>query len=177
MVKRCAQTHPYDGSFRLKDGAMSREITRAFLSFTLAGLEYGLDARQVLDLCPLDGLDRFADARGVVPGVARARGVRGGVIMPIVDLRAAFAGHPLPPSAPSQVVILTLAACVIGMVVESVNGTVILRPDDIKALPCVDGAILADYLLGLGESGARRLVLVDIDRLMTVGQHKTDCLV
>lgn len=158
---------------------MSHHSTRAFLSFTLGGQEYGLDARQVLHLCPLDALERFADARGVVPGVARAHGLHGahGVIMPIVDLRAAFAGEPALPSAPSHVIVLTLAHCVIGLVVEAVHGTVSLRPEQIRALPCGAGAMPADYLIGLGESGARRLILVDIDKLMIVGQHKTGCLV
>lgn len=158
---------------------MSHHSTRAFLSFTLGGLEFGLDACQVLELCPLDALERFADARGVVPGVARGHGVHGapGVIMPIVDLRAAFAGAPALPSAPSHVIVLTLAHCVIGMVVEGVHGTVDLRPDQIRALPCIDGATPADYLIGLGEAGTRRLILVDIDKLMNVGHHKTGCLV
>lgn len=158
---------------------MAHHSTRAFLSFTLGGLEYGLDARQVLQLCPLDALERFADARGVVPGVARAHGLHGapGVIMPIVDLRAAFAGDTALPSAPSHVIVLTLAHCVIGMVVEAVHGTVDLRPEQIRALPCIDGATPADYLIGLGESGTRRLILVDIDKLMNVGQHKAGCLV
>lgn len=173
MVKRCVQTRAYDGNFRLEDAAMAQDTTRAFLSFTLGGLAYGLDAQQVLELCPLDALDRFADARGVVPGVASARGV----IMPIVDLRAACAGQPVAPSAPSHVIILTLSHCVIGMVVESVHGTVNLRADQITPLPCSDGATPADYLLGLGDAGARRLILVDIDKLMTVGHHKLDCLV
>lgn len=160
---------------------MSHHSARAFLSFTLGGLEFGLDACQVLELCPLDALERFADARGVVPGVARAHGVHGapGVIMPIVDLRAAFAGAPAPASssAPSHVIVLTLAHCVIGMVVEGVHGTVDLRPDQIRALPYIDGATPAGYLIGLGEAGTRRLILVDIDKLMNVGHHKTGCLV
>lgn len=155
---------------------MSQDSTRAFLSFSLGGQEYGLDARQVLQLCPLDALARFADARGVVPGVARVRG-EPGVIMPIVDLRAAFAQEAMLPDAPSHVIVLTLAHCVIGMVVETVNGTVNLRADQVTALPCTGNATPADYLLGLGEAGARRLILIDIDKLMTVGHHKRECLV
>jgi purine-binding chemotaxis protein CheW len=139
-----------------------------FLSFTLAGLEYGLDARQVRELCLFDALERFTDGARVVPGVARARGV----IMPLVDLRAAFAGHPVPFEAQSDVIILTLSHCVMGMVVDGVNGMVTLRPDQVSAMPCVDGVAPADYLLGVGAVGERRLILVDIDRLMTVGQDR-----
>ena len=152
---------------------MSLDHTQDFLSFTLGGMEYGLDARQVREVCLLETLARFADGAQIVPGVACARGM----IMPLVDLRTAFAGHPVPLAPHSDVIILTLSQCVMGMVVESVNGTVALRADQIIPVPCVDGAAPADYLLGLGACGNRRLVLVDIDRLMTVGQDRAACLI
>jgi purine-binding chemotaxis protein CheW len=150
---------------------MSLEHPQEFLSFTLGGLEYGLDVRQVRELCLFDALERFADGNKVVPGVARARGM----IMPLVDLRAAFAGHPVPLEAHSDVIILTLSHCVMGMVVDGVNGVVALRADQIGAVPCNGGAAPADYLLGLGQCGNRRIILVDIDRLMTVGRDRAAC--
>jgi purine-binding chemotaxis protein CheW len=158
---------------KAKGHAMSIDHTQEFLSFTLGAQEYGLDRRQVRELCQQGALDRFANGTEVVPGVARARGV----IMPIVDMRAAFAGHPLPHDPGSEVIILTLSHCVMAMVVDRVNGVVSLRPDQISALPCCAGTAPADYLLGLGETGGRRLILVDIDRLMAIGRHKSDCLI
>lgn len=151
---------------------MSFEHTQEFLSFSLGGLEYGLDVRQVRELCLFDALGRFADGINVVPGVARARGL----IMPLVDLRAAFAGHPVPLEPHSDVIILALSQCVMGMVVDGVNGVVALRPDQIGAVPCIDGIAPADYLLGIGARGERRIILVDIDRLMTVGNDRAACL-
>jgi len=148
---------------------MSLEHTQDFLSFSLGGLEYGLDARQVRELCLFDALERFTDGARVVPGVARARGV----IMPLVDLRAAFAGHPVALAAHSDVIILTLSHCVMGMVVDGVNGVVTLHPGQVSAIPCVEGVAPADYLLGVGTVGARRLILVDIDRLMNIGHERT----
>jgi purine-binding chemotaxis protein CheW len=152
---------------------MSFEHTQEFLSFSLGGLEYGLDVRQVRELCLFDALERFTDGTNVVPGVARARGL----IMPLVDLRAAFAGHPVPLEPHSDVIILTLSHCVMGMVVDGVNGVVALRPGQIGAVPCIDGVAPADYLLGIAACGERRIVLVDIDRLMTVGQDRAACLI
>lgn len=153
---------------------MSLEHTQVFLSFTLGGMEYGLDARQVREWRALDALGRFADGAGVVAGVAQSRGV----IVPLVDMRAAFAGQGTGAQrsacagAASDVIVLTLSSCVMGMVVERVNGVVALRPDQIRVLPCVAGAASADYLLGLGDTGDRRLILVDIDRLMAVGRER-----
>ena len=148
---------------------MPQDRTQTFLSFTLGSMEYGIDARQVREWRPFDEVTRFASGADVVPGVAQSRGV----IMPIVDMRAAFGAKALPECVHCDVIILTLSHCVMGLVVERVNGMVALSASEIRAVPYVDGAVPADYLLGLGETGARRLILVDIDRLMAVGQGRT----
>lgn len=148
---------------------MPHARTQTFLSFTLGPMEYGIDARQVREWRPFEEVTRFAAGTHVVPGVAQSRGV----IMPIVDMRAAFGAQAEPECPPCDVIILTLSHCVMGLVVEHVNGMVALDPEQIRAVPCVDGTVPADYLLGLGQTGGRRLILVDIDRLMAVGQDRT----
>jgi len=148
---------------------MPHARTQTFLSFTLGSMEYGIDARQVREWRPFDEVTRFASGANVVPGVAQSRGV----IMPIVDMRAAFGGKTAHACVRCDMIIVTLSHCVVGLVVERVNGMVELAAGEIRAVPYIDGAVPADYLLGLGETGGRRLILVDIDRLMAVGQDRT----
>lgn len=136
--------------------------TRKFLSFSLGGLEYGLDFDKVQELRVLKSLERFAAAGAIISGVAVSRGV----IMPIVDMRAAIDGKPAPPNPLTDVIILKLSSCVMGMVVDGVTGVASLRPDQIVPIPG-QGAGQVDYLLGLGQLEGRRLILVDIDRLMS----------
>lgn len=136
---------------------------RQFLSFTLGGLEYGLDFGKVQELRVLKALERFASSGEIIGGVAVSRGV----IMPLVDMRAAFGSTPLAPDPMTDVIILRLSSCVMGMVVDGVSGVVTLHPEQIVPVPgaeCID----ADYLLGLAQLGGRRLILVDIDRLMQI---------
>jgi purine-binding chemotaxis protein CheW len=135
-----------------------------FLSFTLSGLEYGLDFAKVQELRVLKSLERFASDGEIIDGVAVSRGV----IMPIVDMRAAFAGRPVVPDPMTDVIILKLSSCVMGMVVESVTGVVTLRAEQISPIPGTDGGGRIDYLLGVGVTAGRRLILVDIDRLMSI---------
>jgi purine-binding chemotaxis protein CheW len=135
-----------------------------FLSFTLGGLEYGLDFAKVQELRVLKSLERFAADGAIISGVAVSRGV----VMPIVDMRAAFAGRPVLPDPLTDVIILKLSSCVMGMVVDGVTGVIGLRPDQISPIPGAGGAEPADYLLGLGQAEGRRLILVDIDRLMSI---------
>jgi purine-binding chemotaxis protein CheW len=134
-----------------------------FLSFTLSGLEYGLDFGKVQELRVLNSLERFASDGGIIDGVAVSRGV----IMPIVDMRAAFAGRPVVPDPMTEVIILKLSSCIMGMVVDSVTGVVTLRAEQISPLPCADGRRI-DYLLGVGVTSGRRLILLDIDCLMSI---------
>jgi purine-binding chemotaxis protein CheW len=135
-----------------------------FLSFTLGGLEYGLDADKVQELRVLKSLERFAADGEIISGVAVSRGV----IMPIVDMRAAFEGRPALPNPLTDVIILKLSSCVMGMVVDGVTGVVSLGQDQISPLPAAGGLGQADYLLGLGRIDGRRLILVDIDKLMSI---------
>jgi purine-binding chemotaxis protein CheW len=142
--------------------------TREYLSFALGGLEYGLDFGKVQELRVLKSLERFASDGEIISGVAVSRGV----VMPIVDMRAAFTGRSSVPDPMTDVIILKLSSCVMGMVVDAVSGVVRLRADQISPIPGADGREI-DYLLGLGVSEGRRLILVDIDRLMSIQRKAT----
>lgn len=135
-----------------------------FLSFRLGGLEYGLDFSKVKDLRMLKSLERFANDGEIISGVAVSRGV----IMPIVDMRVAMSGRPSVADPLTDVIILQLSNCIMGMVVDGVTDVVNLDNAQIHPIPGTEGAGAVDYLLGLGEFDGRRLILVDIDRLMSI---------
>lgn len=144
---------------------MSNQLLAApqqFLCFTLGGLEYGLDYAAVQELKVFSSLERFSSAGEIIGGVALSRGV----IMPVMDLRAAFAPGFSLPEPDTDVVIVRAAAGVVGVVVERVTGVVRLRPDEVAPLPGAQRQ--ADYLIGLGLSRGRRMILIDIERLMSV---------
>ena len=135
-----------------------------FLSFQLGGLDYGVEFAKVKELRTLKSLDRFASDGNIISGVALARGV----IMPIVDMRVAFNKQAVTPDPMTDVIILQLSSCVMGMVVDGVTEVVRLYADQISPIPGADHDSDCNYLLGLGDAGGRRLILVDIDRLMSI---------
>jgi purine-binding chemotaxis protein CheW len=148
---------------------MTTTTTTQFLSFTLGGLEYGLDVAKVQELRVLKALERFTSDGEMLQGVAVSRGV----IMPLVDMRAACGTSPGAPDPMTDVIILRLSTCTMGMVVDGVTGVVSLAPEQVSPVPGA-GQAQVDYLIGLGQMGARRLILVDIDRLMSVRRPKKD---
>jgi purine-binding chemotaxis protein CheW len=135
-----------------------------FLSFQLGGLEYGLDFSKVKELRVLNSLERFASEGEIISGVAVSRGV----IMPIVDMRVAMTGRPSAHDPLTDVIILQLSNCVMGMVVDGVTDVVNLDDDQIRPIPGTEGEGRVDYLLGLGQYDGRRLILIDIDKLMSI---------
>ena len=134
-----------------------------YLSFRLGGLDYGLPYGRVRELRAFRELDRFSSEGALLHGVAVSRGM----IIPIVDMRAAFGMHSQAPAPTLDVIILQLSSCVMGLLVDEVHDIVSLPTADIHPVPGV-GALEADYLIGLGVAHGRRLILVDIDRLMAI---------
>ena len=140
-------------------------VPRQFLGFTLGGLEYGLDYAAVQELKSYKSLERFSSDGEIIGGVALSRGV----IMPVVDLRAAFssdAGRPAAPGPDMDVIVVRISAGVVGVVVERVTGVVRIHPEQVAPVPGAQAD--ADYLIGLGLAKGRRMVLIDIDRLMSL---------
>lgn len=137
--------------------------TADYLSFRLGGLDYGLPYSRVRELRPFRELDRFSSDGALLHGVAVSRGM----IIPIVDMRAAFGTARQAPDPTLDVIILQLSNCVMGMLVDGVTDVVSLSMVDIHPLPGL-GAAEADYLIGLALTAGRRLILIDIDRLMAI---------
>lgn len=147
---------------------MSSSITQAaageacqYLVFRLGGLDYALDFNKVQELRPLQALERFSSDGEIVTGVVVSRGV----IMPIVDMRIAFGPRPPQHDPLTDVVILKLSSCVMGMVVDGVTDIVALKVEQIEPIAGAGGV---DYLVGLADLEGRRLIVVDIDKLMSI---------
>lgn len=142
---------------------------KEYLSFTLDGQEYGLDCARVQELRLLGSLERFAADGEIIGGVALSHGV----IMPVVDMRgggAHGAGAGQGRSAKdTDVIILRLSSGIVGMVVEGVTGIVHVRPEAVQPLP---GGPDAGYLIGMARVDGRRVVLIDIDRLMSFSPRR-----
>ena len=96
--------------------------TADYLSFRLGGLDYGLPYGRVRELRPFRELDRFSSEGALLHGVAVSRGM----IIPIVDMRAAFGTGKQAPEPQLDVIILQLSSCVMGMLVDEVGDIVSL---------------------------------------------------
>lgn len=143
-------------------GSAAAAVPKRFLAFRLGPLEYGLEERYVQTLLHYRSLTRVCDGGDVVQGVAIANGS----IIPLVDMRIPFeAGQPRSELF-AAVIILNLPGRVVGIVVDDVLDFVTLAVEQIGPLPPDCAELERDYLIGLGHTGQRSLILLDLDRLL-----------
>ncbi len=138
------------------------------LTLRLGAEEYGIDILRVQEIRSYEPPTRVAGAPPHVLGVTNLRGV----IVPIVDLRCHF-GLDASFGSGTVTVVLAVDGRTVGAVVDAVQDVVALPPAQIKPAPAFGAAIDAGHITGiatLGEGdGARMLILIDIQALMSTG--------
>ena len=136
---------------------------REYLTFRLDQEEYGIDILKVQEIRGYEPPTRIANAPEFIKGVVNLRGT----IVPIVDMRLKFNCANAEYNNFTVVIILNLRTRVVGIVVDSVSDVMELSPDNIKAAPDIESVIDNGCILGLGSVGERKLILLDIEKLMS----------
>lgn len=143
--------------------AESTHDAHEFLTFTLGKEEYAVDILKVQEIRGYDTVTPIANTPPFIKGVVNLRGA----IVPIVDLRIKFQLGNIEYHERTVVIVLNLSGRIVGTVVDGVSDVVSLSPDQIKPAPEFSNSLDTQYLMGLGTTDERMLILVDIERLMT----------
>lgn len=141
-----------------RGGAMPRSSGRTFLSFSRAGVVYGIDVRQVAEI--------VSDAEPVVttlhmPGVLGLITTSRGKVM-LLDHPAPGCGEPMGCSAPRHVIVLEVQGLRFAVPVDAIHA--LTKPDACEIFPLPAGAGAAGRLvLGLAPSpvDAGSQILID----------------
>jgi len=65
------------------------------------------------------------------------------------------------------VIVLNIGKQVVGMVVDGVSDVISLTAEQLRPVPEFSSAISNDHVLAIGSVGARMLILIDIEKLMS----------
>ncbi len=159
-MESTASTLPTSGA---RSALHAKLETSEFLSFKLGSEEYGIDILKVQEIRGYESPTRMAGVPNFIKGVVNLRGI----IVPIVDLRIKFNLATVEYNEFTVVIILTVAKCVIGIVVDGVSDVTTLAPEQIKPAPGFSANHDTSYVIGLGTVDERMLILMDIERLMS----------
>ncbi len=137
-----------------------------YLTFMLAGEEYGVAILQVQEIKGWDKVTRIPHTPEYVLGVINLRGA----VVPILDLRRRL-GLGRIEFGPTTVVIVVRvnrgdAERTVGMVVDAVSEVYNIGSAETKAPPDVCGNVNTVFVKALATVQDRMLILLDMDRLI-----------
>jgi purine-binding chemotaxis protein CheW len=163
-TERCDRMNVTDNRVTTDSAGLAPADSRSFLTFCLGREEYGIDLQHVQKLLHYGALTMVYDGPTRIKGVA----IADGMILSLVDLRVpADAATPVREHL-TAVIILDLPERSIAMLVDDVRDMVTLSAEQIGAVRHADSGLDNRYLIGVAAIGQRKLILLDIDRIMTV---------
>ena len=134
-----------------------------YLTFFLAGEEYGLEilkVHEIIGVIPITPVPRTpAHIRGVV-------NLRGKVI-PVIDLRLKFGMEPKEQTEETCIIVVQAQQREIGVVVDKVSEVLDISSGDIEDSPCFGSDVQTDYILGIGKSEGKVKLLLDIEKALS----------
>lgn len=139
-----------------------------FLTFILAGEEYGVDILRVQEIKGWDAATEIPNTPDYIQGVINLRGT----IVPIIDLRVRFNMDKAEYNNMTVVVVLNVHSekgeRTMGFVVDAVSEVYNVNNDELKDAPDFGGAIDTQFIKGLATIDEKMLILLDIDQLVDV---------
>lgn len=152
-----------DDDFELDIGQAAAEGAQ-YITFQVADEEYGIDIQRIQEIIRYRVLTRIPNSPDFVLGVLNLRGV----VVPVIDLRCRFHMDRRETDKRTVIVVVEVQGRVMGLVVDSVNDVVAFEEDGVKPPPSFSSSIRTDFIEGMGESDGKFIVLLAIDRLLTV---------
>ncbi len=137
-----------------------------FLSFFVAGEEYGVDILRVQEIKCWDRATEIPNAPDYLKGVINLRGA----IVPVVDLRQRFGLDPIESSKTTVVIVLKIEdgdkERTVGFMVEAISDVYSIEHESIQEAPESGEGIDINFVKGLTSVDGKMVVLLDIDQMI-----------
>ncbi len=150
------------------------EEINEFLTFMLAGEEYGVDILRVLEIKGWDAVTALPNMPEYIRGVINLRGT----IVPIIDLRRRFDLAPLEYGPTTVVIVLRVQSeghtdRTMGIVVDGVSDVYQVKAANVKKSPDFGTAVDTDFVKGMATVKEKMVVLLDIDHMLNSNELST----
>lgn len=152
--------------------AGSGEIAQ-YLTFLLSGEMYAVGILNVKEIIEYGQLTEIPMMPAFIRGVINLRGS----VVPVIDLSARFGGQQIEVSRRTCIVIIEIGSEEerhdIGVVVDAVSEVLEVSAADIEPAPSFGAKIRADFIDGMGKIGGKFVIILDIQRVLSVEEIAT----
>jgi purine-binding chemotaxis protein CheW len=136
--------------------------TQQFLTFKLAGEEYGVGILSVQEIRGWSAVTAIPHSPTWLLGVINLRGT----VVPVIDLRLKFNYARADYNDTTVVIILNLKDRVVGIVVDGVSDVITLASEQIKPAPSLGNNADTSHIIGFGTLDDRMRILMDVEKLV-----------
>ncbi|MDY6952937.1 MAG: chemotaxis protein CheW [Thermodesulfobacteriota bacterium] len=147
-------------------GKASADKASKYLTFTLAGEDYGIGIRKIKEIIGMMPITSVPQTPVHVKGVINLRGK----VIPVVDLRLRFDMEATDYAERTCIVVVEIpgqsGTVLNGIVVDSVSEVLNIKDEDIEEAPQYGAKLHTDYLLGIAKTEGGVKILLDIDHIV-----------
>jgi purine-binding chemotaxis protein CheW len=150
----------------IQETKMSKGCEGKYLTFSLAGEEYGIGILKVKEIIGMMSITRIPQTPDYVKGVINLRGK----VIPVIDLRAKFGLEAGEQTERTCVVVVEVSReagrILMGCIVDSVSEVLNIRENEIEETPDFGTSLDIRFILGMAKIASGIKILLDIDKVL-----------
>ncbi len=133
-----------------------------YLTFHLAGEDYGVDIQYVIEIIGIQSITDVPDMPAYIRGVINLRGK----VVPIMDVRARFGIEDRSYDDRTCIIVVNIDTTEVGLVVDEVSEVADIPENNVEPAPRTSKNSEDGYIKGMGKINNDVKILLDIHKLL-----------
>lgn len=133
-----------------------------YLSFRIGDEVYGISIQYVTEIIVIQRITEVPDTPAFVKGVINLRGK----VIPVIDIRMRFGMTARDYDERTCIIVVEHEETSVGLIVDTVNEVVDIPEENVDPPPQSHSGIESTYIEGMGKTGAKVTILLDIERVL-----------
>lgn len=143
------------------------DSTLEFLCFRVSDEIYGINIMDIKEIIKPREVTEVPRAPLFLSGVLSLRGT----IIPIIDMRIRLGLAREEPTGKERIVVIKKNSSFSGLLVDEVTQVVQVQLDAVEAAPTVLDGIDRDFICGLGRSGGRLIIILNLENIADINLY------
>ncbi len=133
-----------------------------YLTFHLAGEDYGIEIRYVIEIIGIQKITEVPDMPPFIRGVINLRGK----VIPVMDVRARFSIEDRAYDDRTCIIVVNIEGTEVGLVVDEVSEVADIPEKNVEPPPRTGKSTGSRYIQGMGKIGEEVKILLDVQKLL-----------
>ena len=138
-----------------------------FLCFRVSNEVYGINIMDIKEIIKPREVTEVPRAPDFISGILSLRGT----IIPIIDMRVRLDLAHDETTGKERIIVIKNNNSFSGLLVDEVIQVVQVQPDAVEAAPAVLEGIDRDFVRGLGRSGARLIIILNLEKIADINLY------